>query len=404
MACAEAGEGTPSWAAQLMSLQVTDSVVGATQAADALLKAAALDPSNKIPDEGEDSQLESSPPTPIENMLTTAFQEKKLPVEANSEFNRWWAKELARNPKLKAEYKLVGRAYDACRKFKIDWAGKRSHEMAQQRTRTSEFRQVDGFKGQYLPLSVHVREEGGDAMAFVAVQTYVKNIAMFLAQGKTYKGRPWFVYDKLYGRVKFLRIDEYFEDSNAEAWGHTRNLRDEESATHTSAPSERQAARNPTPPAGPNETPPAAKHEAPPAGEEGTHSVPEAKKRKTAKAKGQAAPPDVEAPPYCSRELEDSHCGGDEGQAEAGEGQHNSVGPPPGHHFASGMELGQQRRQPEGCDREAARSRQEEDEGQVLVRVDRAVSVVQECHEVVLRADHRIELAGRPPSDADSNR
>ncbi|CAK0904258.1 unnamed protein product [Prorocentrum cordatum] len=287
--CVGASEGPPSWANQLMSIQVTDSVQGATSAAEALLRAAAMDASNMIPEEKYRKEDESAPPTPIEEMLAKASEEKKLPTEANSEFNRWWAKELAANTKLKQNYKLVGRGYEAQRKFKIDWAGQRSVQMKEERTKTSEYRQVDGMRGEYLPLSIHVKKEGNDAMAFIAVQNYVKNIATFVAQGKTYKGRPWIVFDKLYNRVKFLRIQEYFDDSNQESWSKTTHLLDEGSRMHSEAPSRSQAtvassASAGRAPAGPAAPPALPAPPAPEAAATGPPEVPEQKRRRVGTA------------------------------------------------------------------------------------------------------------------------
>ena len=290
---AVACESAPAWAAQLMSIQVTGSVQGATASAEAMLKAAAEDPTNNIPEEGASQPPEeSAPPTPIENLLANAFKDKKLPTEANSEFNRWWAKELTGNDTLKDNYKLLGKGYEVQRKFKIDWAGKRAEEMKEERTKTSEFRQVDGFKGEYLPLAIHVQKEGGDAMAFVAVQNYVKNVASYVAQGKTYKGRPWIVYDKMYCRVKFLRIDEYFDDSNTEAWSRTTRLLDG-GASGPAVPPQSQVPSNTTG-ARRAEALAAPAAAAPPADATDLAEPPKKKPRGGPKAKLRAQPPAVE--------------------------------------------------------------------------------------------------------------
>eukprot|EP00959_Pyramimonas_sp_CCMP1952_P333109 6975207-Pyramimonas_sp.AAC.1 len=69
--------------------------------------------------------------------------------------------------------------------------------------KTSEYRQVDDMRGECMPLPMHVKKEGNDAMAFVAAQNYAQTVASHVAQGRTHKGRPRTIYKKLYNRVKF---------------------------------------------------------------------------------------------------------------------------------------------------------------------------------------------------------
>eukprot|EP00959_Pyramimonas_sp_CCMP1952_P333110 6975207-Pyramimonas_sp.AAC.2 len=111
--------GRPSWANQLMGIQVTDSVQGATAAAEALLRAAKMDAANMIPEEGCRKEDKSAPPTPIEEALVKAHEARRCRGKRTANSTRWWAKELAANANLKQECKLAGKGYEAQQNFKM---------------------------------------------------------------------------------------------------------------------------------------------------------------------------------------------------------------------------------------------------------------------------------------------
>ena len=210
----------PSWAAELAEIAVDkEGLEVAINQAEGVVKAAALDPSNGIKEQSELEHVSTGPAaSSLENHLNDALKSGNLPKAVNNPIGRLWAKHVKNNEKLRAEYLAVGKSYEAQRRFKLQWARETSEVMREERERITEFSQADTCKGKYLPLAVHIREEGGDAEAFRAVQNYVKNVAALSVAGVTYHGRPWVIYDKMYGRAKFLRVDEGFEQYMRETW------------------------------------------------------------------------------------------------------------------------------------------------------------------------------------------
>lgn len=105
-------------------------------------------------------------------------------------------RELKNNPELNEAFSKCGKSHAEKAAFRLKW-GKTCYEtLVKKKTYTESFCQVDTNLGQYMPLSVIVQKEGGDADAQAAAVRYAaKCLAM---------GGPWTSHNDMTERLEYL--------------------------------------------------------------------------------------------------------------------------------------------------------------------------------------------------------
>ena len=132
-----------------------------------------------------------------------------------------WASVKSKDKTLAAEYEaLKPQGRDAQAAFRMDWCRKTYKKLKEERSKTQELQEVDEMDGVYMPFSVIVREEGGDAPAMQAARNYVAECVRHYKVGKGVKTRSFLSFNTWTKRVEFLYIKKRFRQSFAKKWAH----------------------------------------------------------------------------------------------------------------------------------------------------------------------------------------
>ena len=183
-----------AWAHELKELGQSDgrSVVEALAEADQIMGRAARVGDKLFVDATIVNSVKDGPPDGSKEALLTAAIDAGEVKSHNNPVGRLWQKAMKENLDMANIYAEVGKCYTKQREFKLEWAKKQCEELKEVRTRIVESKKSDGAWGEYHPFAIHVRDEGGDAVALKACQDYFVFATRMAAEGKTHKGQAFF--------------------------------------------------------------------------------------------------------------------------------------------------------------------------------------------------------------------
>jgi hypothetical protein len=145
--------------------------------------------------------------------------------DMRSTVGQWWSREVKSDKRMAAEYKQLGRNYEAQREFRRVWAANKFELLRTERTRVESLQSSTKMQGTYVPVKIIFDKEGGDCAAAVATANYVMTAITKFNKGEKLDGQEYLRFNSWTRRYDFMHIVLSYQQTHATTWNVTQHER-----------------------------------------------------------------------------------------------------------------------------------------------------------------------------------
>ena len=151
-----------------------------------------------------------------EQMFKKASEVGKFDMQ--TKIGQTWSREIQRDARLKENYHLVGKGYEAQRTFRKNWALQKFIAEKALRKKREESSQKSRERGIHFPIKVIFDKEGGDAAAAKATSNYIMTALQKHANNETVNGVPIVLFNTWSRRYEFLYVKKNYDSTHEKRW------------------------------------------------------------------------------------------------------------------------------------------------------------------------------------------